>query len=138
MLLRSATPNEIYFHDRCPCACGAPCCMKMVESHPEGWSQGRSLLSAVSLDVRLTWMLFGTLFCDHHLVVGSTRISFSTNRHLTSQSVRLLSLERFVMQVVHSRCAGLDVHKKSVVAAVRLLAADGSLTTQVRSFGTTT
>jgi transposase len=42
------------------------------------------------------------------------------------------------MQVVHSRCAGLDVHKKSVVAAVRLLAADGSLTTQVRSFGTTT
>lgn len=42
------------------------------------------------------------------------------------------------MQVVHTRCAGLDVHKKSVVAAVRLLAADGSLTTQVRSFGTTT
>ena len=42
------------------------------------------------------------------------------------------------MQVVHSRCAGLDVHKKSVVAAVRLLAADGSLTTQVRSFGTST
>jgi transposase len=42
------------------------------------------------------------------------------------------------MHVVHARCAGLDVHKKSVVAAVRLLNADGSLTTQVRSFGTTT
>ena len=42
------------------------------------------------------------------------------------------------MQVVHARCAGLDIHKKSVVAAVRLLNPDGSLTTQVRSFGTTT
>ena len=42
------------------------------------------------------------------------------------------------MQVVHSRCAGLDVHKRLVVAAVRLLNSDGSLTTQVRSFGTTT
>jgi transposase len=42
------------------------------------------------------------------------------------------------MQVVQARCVGLDVHKKSVVAAVRLLSADGALTTQVRSFGTTT
>lgn len=42
------------------------------------------------------------------------------------------------MQVVYSRCAGLDVHKKSVVTCVRLTAPDGSLTTHVRSFGTTT
>lgn len=42
------------------------------------------------------------------------------------------------MQVVHMRCAGLDVHKKSVVAAVRLLNTDGTLTTHVRTFGTTT
>ena len=42
------------------------------------------------------------------------------------------------MQVIHSRCAGLDVHKKSVVVCVRLLATDGTLTTHVRSFGTTT
>src|SRR5829696_6294436 len=42
------------------------------------------------------------------------------------------------MQVVHTRCAGLDVHKKSVVAAARLLSADGTLTTHVRTFGTTT
>jgi transposase len=42
------------------------------------------------------------------------------------------------MQVVHTRCAGLDVHKKSVVAAVRLLSPDGTLTTHVRTFGTTT
>ncbi|HEU5103192.1 MAG TPA: IS110 family transposase [Roseiflexaceae bacterium] len=43
-----------------------------------------------------------------------------------------------MMQVVYRRCAGLDVHKKSVVAAVRLLSADGTLTTHVRTFGTTT
>ena len=42
------------------------------------------------------------------------------------------------MQVVHPRCAGLDVHKKSVVACVRLLAVDGTLTTHTRTFGTTT
>lgn len=42
------------------------------------------------------------------------------------------------MQVVHTRCAGLDVHKKSVVAAARLLSPDGALTTHVRTFGTTT
>jgi transposase len=42
------------------------------------------------------------------------------------------------MQVVHARCAGLDVHKKSVVVAVRLLSPDGTLTTHVRTFGTTT
>ena len=42
------------------------------------------------------------------------------------------------MQVVYTRCAGLDVHKKSVVAVARLLSADGTLTTHVRTFGTTT
>jgi hypothetical protein len=43
-----------------------------------------------------------------------------------------------VMQVAHTRCAGLDVHKKSVVVAARLVSADGTLTTHVRTFGTTT
>ena len=42
------------------------------------------------------------------------------------------------MQVVHTHCVGLDVHKKSVVAAVRLLSTEGMLTLHVRTFGTTT
>jgi transposase len=42
------------------------------------------------------------------------------------------------MQVVHARCAGLDVHKKTVVACARLLAPDGTLTTHVRTFSTMT
>jgi transposase len=41
------------------------------------------------------------------------------------------------MEVLHPRCAGLDVHKDSVVAAVRLAEA-GGVRTEVRSFDTTT
>jgi len=39
------------------------------------------------------------------------------------------------MNILYPRCAGLDVHKDTVVAAVRIVA-DGSVTTQVRTFAT--
>lgn len=42
------------------------------------------------------------------------------------------------MQVVHARCCGLDVHKKSVVACVLVTEPDGSVRRQVRTFGTMT
>jgi len=42
-----------------------------------------------------------------------------------------------VMEVIHSRCAGLDVHKETVVACVRL-ASDGKVTRDIRTFETTT
>lgn len=42
------------------------------------------------------------------------------------------------MDVVVERCAGLDVHKDTVVAAVRVPATGGGRTTEVRSFGTFT
>ena len=41
------------------------------------------------------------------------------------------------MEVLHPRCAGLDVHKDTVVAAIRL-AATGEPKTEVRTFSTTT
>ena len=41
------------------------------------------------------------------------------------------------MEVLYPRCAGLDVHKATVVAAVRL-AADGKVAREVRTFATTT
>jgi transposase len=41
------------------------------------------------------------------------------------------------MEVVYPRCAGLDVHKESVVACVRLVE-DGQINREVRTFGTTT
>jgi transposase len=40
------------------------------------------------------------------------------------------------MKVVYPRSCGLDVHKKTVVACLMILAADGSLVKQVRTFGT--
>jgi hypothetical protein len=42
------------------------------------------------------------------------------------------------MEVVYSRCAGLDVHKKSVSACVLCCEADGSKRHDIRVFGTTT
>jgi transposase len=41
------------------------------------------------------------------------------------------------MDVLYPRCAGLDVHKDTVVAAVRS-AANGPANTEVRTFDTTT
>ena len=41
------------------------------------------------------------------------------------------------MQVLYSRCAGLDVHKETIVACVRLLEANG-VVTEIRTFATTT
>jgi transposase len=41
------------------------------------------------------------------------------------------------MEVLHPHCAGLDVHKETVVACVRHMA-DGKITTQVKTFETTT
>ena len=41
------------------------------------------------------------------------------------------------MEVIHRRCSGLDVHKETVVACVRLVL-DGKITREVRRFETTT
>jgi transposase len=42
------------------------------------------------------------------------------------------------MDTILDRCAGLDVHKKTVVACVRCNGPDGSVASQVRTFGTMT
>ena len=42
------------------------------------------------------------------------------------------------MQVIHTACAGLDVHKKTVVSCALLSRADGQVQSHCRSFGTTT
>jgi transposase len=41
------------------------------------------------------------------------------------------------MEVIHPRCAGLDVHKDTVVAAVRL-ASGHKVSREVKTFETTT
>ncbi len=42
------------------------------------------------------------------------------------------------MDLIHACCAGLDVHKKTVVACIRHTGPDGAVTTAVRTFGTMT
>ncbi len=42
------------------------------------------------------------------------------------------------MEVVHVRCAGLDVHKKRILACVRIIGKGGSVEKDVKTFGTTT
>jgi transposase len=42
------------------------------------------------------------------------------------------------MEILHRGCAGLDIHKKTVVACVRAVGPDGQVRRQVRTFGTMT
>jgi len=42
------------------------------------------------------------------------------------------------MQVVHARCCGLDIHKKTVVACVLVTSATGTVQREIRTFGTMT
>ena len=42
------------------------------------------------------------------------------------------------MEILHPRCAGLDVHKNTVVACVRLARHGGQAVREVQTFGTTT
>lgn len=42
------------------------------------------------------------------------------------------------MELLYPCCAGLDVHKKTVVVCCRLLSPDGTLRKQTRSFSTIT
>jgi transposase len=42
------------------------------------------------------------------------------------------------MQVVYERCCGLDVHKKTVVACLITLTAQGQRHKEIRTFGTMT
>ena len=42
------------------------------------------------------------------------------------------------MQVVHERCCGLDVHKKTVVACVLTSTEDGTIERVIRTFSTMT
>lgn len=42
------------------------------------------------------------------------------------------------MQIVHTQCAGIDVHKKTVVVCCRIVSPDGTATTPIRTFSTMT
>jgi transposase len=48
-----------------------------------------------------------------------------------------MQLKEDEMELLHRRCCGLDVHKETVVACLRLVS-NGKVTNEVRTFQTTT
>ena len=51
---------------------------------------------------------------------------------------RLNGKEQRALEILHQRCCGLDVHKRTVVACLLTTALDGTVHKQVRTFGTMT
>lgn len=81
----------------------------------------------------LAWASAGTTVCRTRRM-GSTQVNLF---HLTTPpSVR--RVEEPIMERIHERCAGLDVHKKTVVACVRVPDEHGQTRSEVRTFETTT
>src|SRR5439155_833210 len=57
---------------------------------------------------------------------------------LSEDEERLLREVGTGMQVVHERCCGLDVHKKTVVACILMTLANGEVQRHIRTFSTMT
>ena len=57
---------------------------------------------------------------------------------LRSVASTIWKWEGMAVDVVHPRCCGLDVHKKTIVACVLISEGDGLLNRQLRTFGTMT
>src|SRR4051794_1967597 len=83
-------------------------------------------------------MLFGTFDCGTRLVPGSTHMSFFQLTSILSAFIDPRHTYRNTMDLFHSHGAGLDVHKKSVVAHARITDAKGHVTRHTRTFGTMT
>src|SRR5579862_201829 len=82
---------------------------------------------------------------DKRSVASPAGAVLSTNRKLEVPRHPSLAAERAqaagrsaTMQVVYTRCCGIDVHKASVTACVLVTGAEGQVTEQVRTFGTMT
>src|SRR5262249_59235249 len=96
---------------------------------------GRFLLGAESPNVSLT----------RTPPVAPKIVAESTRSRLTPQSgvwpawrARTIKKGRSMLRVIHERCAGLDIHKKTVVACILVNEQDGQVREEKRTFGTTT
>jgi transposase len=86
-----------------------------------------------------------TLVRPAELIAATRQLVSAQRKFVFLSHLSLLSLleesvleRRVGMQVLYERCAGLDVHKKTVVACVVLTASTGEGHKQVRTFATTT
>ncbi len=103
-------------------------------SFSSSWYGGRSFLSAMSLKDRQTWMPIGFSELWYPLsIVGSTpdriyRSRASCQPQLTDSTL--------CMEVTYPDCAGLDVHKKTVVACCLTPSTTGEIESETRTFST--
>lgn len=93
----------------------------------------RNLIGAVSPKVRLVRGSAGTLDCCFEHECQSLDTPDPLGRHATTPRPRGL-----VMDVIVDRCAGLDVHKKTVMATVRTPDGSGGRAQATREFKTFT
>src|SRR6266496_1245131 len=107
--------------------------MKVVRiSARRAWAEVGGPEWCFELANNLTWASAGTTLCRTRCA-GSTQVNLF---HLTTPpSAR--RAEEPAMERIHERCAGLDVHKETVVACVRV-DERGRPKSEVRTFGTTT
>src|SRR5271169_4434281 len=92
--------------------------------------------------------VLGAIKPDHELDPGFLEYLRLSPRAIIGPGARLLEFlltgphaddatQEEKMELLHRRCCGLDVHKETVVACLRLIS-DGKVTTEVRTFQTTT
>lgn len=96
---------------------------------------------AVSSGLKLAWVR------PEEMMVAPLREGPGTRRKLVFVSAPHVPLigvnetdqkEEYSCKVVHQRCCGLDVHKKTVVACIMVTLATGEVQKQVRTFSTMT
>lgn len=106
--------------------------MDTGEGMMEGARNGRRLglrLVRQSPQLSLTWTPTGTTKCGHE----------HARENLESYGVLRSARRRSVMEILHRRCAGLDVHKDTVMACVLIReSASGRKRKELREFGTMT
>lgn len=80
------------------------------------------------------WETAAASFSAQPIVVLRARIAESVI--CTGSQARLLEVHQ--LEVVHSRCSGIDVHKAEVVVGTRIALSNGRASKEIRRFGTTT
>src|ERR687894_399413 len=86
----------------------------------------------MSLKSSRTWMLFGTTHCGTRLLAGKHVHEFLFGPASCQPN------EEELMDLLYPRCAGIDVHKKTVVVCCRIVTPTGTVSQETRTFSTMT
>src|SRR5437899_8470368 len=96
-----------------------------------GRQRGRYVISAPSLQPSLTRASGSTLPCR----LRSRRARIPDFEHTDALPVPTPIRKEGAMEVLYPRCAGLDIHKKSVVASRWITDRNGPLVKETLTFG---